>query len=84
MGLWGVPSIVYSERGFVFAMVCTMAGRHPSVAGGRPVVVTIRLSAGERQRLDALRGGLSPAEFFRQLLAGRDDSQGHHVEKDGG
>jgi hypothetical protein len=63
--------------GFVFAMV-HLVGRAPVVAGGRPVVVTIRLSVAEKARLDALRGGLSPADFFRQLLAGRltDDDGG--------
>jgi hypothetical protein len=44
-------------------------GRNPSVAGGRPVVVAVRLSHAEAQSLDALRGGHNRGTFLRLLLA---------------
>lgn len=43
-------------------------GRPRSVAEGRPIVVAIRLSPTETQRLDTLRGSLSRSGYLRQLL----------------
>lgn len=42
--------------------------RPQSVAGGRPHVVTIRLSEAEMRKMNALKGSLKAAEFFRLLL----------------
>lgn len=43
--------------------------RPQSTAGGRPVIVTIRLSNYEAKRLDALRGSRKRSEFMRDLLS---------------
>lgn len=43
-------------------------GRTPQVAGGRPVVVTIRLSEAEARALDAARRGLTRSEFGRMAI----------------
>jgi hypothetical protein len=56
-----------------------MAPRPQSVAGGRPYSVTIRLSAEEKRRLDGLRGGLSPSDFFRALL-----NANHNLDSESG
>lgn len=45
-------------------------GRPQSTQGGRPVVISIRLSVAEKRRLDSLRGSQTPADFFRGLLNG--------------
>lgn len=43
-------------------------GRRASVAGGRPVVVAVRLSEAEARALDGIRGSLSRSEWLRWLL----------------
>jgi hypothetical protein len=43
-------------------------GRRAAVAGGRPVVVSVRLSQSEVRRLDALRAGFSRSTYLRLLL----------------
>jgi hypothetical protein len=42
--------------------------RPRSVAGGRPVTVTVKLSDAEAQALDAARGGLSRSAYVRERL----------------
>jgi hypothetical protein len=43
-------------------------GRPKSTAGGRPVVVPVRLSLAEAEDLDARRGSLTRSEFLRFVL----------------
>lgn len=45
--------------------------RPRSVAGGRPVVVPVRLSTEEVGVLDSLRGPLSRSEAIRRLINGQ-------------
>jgi len=49
--------------------------RPQSVAGGRPVRVTVNLSEDEVARLDRLRGSLSRAEFLRVLMQSIENAQ---------
>jgi hypothetical protein len=44
--------------------------RPRSVAGGRPVTVTVKMSAHEAATLDAARGGLSRSAYVRRMLFG--------------
>jgi hypothetical protein len=42
--------------------------RPPQVAGGRVVVVCVRLSQAEASRFDALRGKMSRSHYLRYLV----------------
>jgi hypothetical protein len=42
--------------------------RPPQVAGGRTVVVCVRLSAGEARKFDTIRGQMSRSHYLRYLL----------------
>lgn len=44
--------------------------RPRSVAGGRPVTVTIKLSTAEATALDGARAGLSRSAYVRRMLFG--------------
>lgn len=51
--------------------------RPVSTDGGRPVIVSVRLSTSETEALDSLRGGLSRSQWFRrQILHAQDDHNG--------
>lgn len=43
-------------------------GRPKSVAGGRPHVVAVRLSAVEKAHVDQARGSMTAGEYLRYLL----------------
>lgn len=58
-------------------------GRNKSVAGGRPIVVAVRLSTAEAARLDALRGGFSRSVYLRLLLRADHDDERVTAGQDG-
>lgn len=45
-----------------------MMARNPDVAGGRPHVLTLRVTTEELARIERARGGLSRSAFIRLVL----------------